>query len=601
MPSLVGIKLDLAQTDRVGGDLDAFVLGNKLERLLQRQVAGGREADQFVCTRCAHVRQLLLARRIDVHILAASVDANHHAAVDHHARLDEHLAALLQREHCVRCDGSLTICDQRTIATRTDLAVPGLKALQDMVKLARASCLRQELGAETNQATSRHDLFDPHPTRAVVDHLLHATLADTEQLDHHTSKFFRHINRQTLHWLVALAINHARHNLRLTDRQLETLTAHRLDEHSQLQLAAALDLPRVRALRRGDAKRHVADQLLIKAVLQHRGRQLGTALTSQRRRVDADRHRQARLVDGEDRQRTSIGEVGDGLANRHLGDTSDCDDVTRASLVRRDALELFGNKQFGQLDVLNRSVGTAPGDGLALAEVPVADAAQRQTTQVRRGVEVRHQCLQRMVWIVLRCGDVIDDRVEQRHETLGQRVGTLIRSVARTRIRVHDREIDLLLSRVQVEEQRVRLVEYLGNAGVGTVDLVDDENHGKLGLKRLAQHEARLRQRPLARVDEKHNSIDHRQTALDLATEIGMARGVNDVDLDVAVTNRRVLGEDRDALLALQIVRVHDALADVLIDTEGTGLPKHGVDESRLTMINMRDDRDVPDRVAAFH
>ena len=113
-------------------------------------MAGRREADQFVCTRRAHVRQFFLARRIDIHVLAASVDANHHAAVDHHARLDKHLAALLQREQRVRCDWPLTIGDQRTIATRTDRAVPGLKAFQDMVKLARATRLRQELGAETN-------------------------------------------------------------------------------------------------------------------------------------------------------------------------------------------------------------------------------------------------------------------------------------------------------------------------------------------------------------------------------------------------------------------------------------------------------------------
>ena len=80
-----------------------------------------------------------------------------------------------------------------------------------------------------------------------------------------------------------------------------------------------------------------------------------------------------------------------------------------------------------------------------------------------------------------------------------------------------------------------------------------------------------------------------------------MPRRVNNVDLDFAVANRRVLGEDRDALLALQVVRVHHALADVLIGAESTRLPQHGVDESRLTMIDMRDDRDVPDRVAAFH
>ena len=57
--------------------------------------------------------------------------------------------------------------------------------------------------------------------------------------------------------------------------------------------------------------------------------------------------------------------------------------------------------------------------------------------------------------------------------------------------------------------------------------------------------------------------------------------------------HRRVLGEDRDALLALEVHRVHDALGDVLVGAEGAGLPEHGVDERRLAVVDVRDDRDV--------
>ena len=42
LPTFVRIQLDLAQADCVGGDFDTLVLGNKLERLFQRQAAGGR-------------------------------------------------------------------------------------------------------------------------------------------------------------------------------------------------------------------------------------------------------------------------------------------------------------------------------------------------------------------------------------------------------------------------------------------------------------------------------------------------------------------------------------------------------------------------------
>ncbi len=76
------------------------------------------------------------------------------------------------------------------------------------------------------------------------------------------------------------------------------------------------------------------------------------------------------------------------------------------------------------------------------------------------------------------------------------------------------------------------LVDDLVDAGVGAVRLVDQEDHRELRLERLAQHEAGLRQRALARVDEQHDAVDHRQPALDLAAEVGVAGGVDHVDRD---------------------------------------------------------------------
>ena len=109
----------------------------------------------------------------------------------------------------------------------------------------------------------------------------------------------------------------------------------------------------------------------------------------------------------------------------------------------------------------------------------------------------------------------------------------------------------------------------------GRSTLLTTRMTGRRRLERLAQHEARLRQRPLARVDEQQHAVDHRQPALDLAAEVGVAGRVDDVDLHAAVADRRVLGEDRDALLALEVHRVHDALGDVLVLAERAGLPQH--------------------------
>ena len=120
-------------------------------------------------------------------------------------------------------------------------------------------------------------------------------------------------------------------------------------------------------------------------------------------------------------------------------------------------------------------------------------------------------------------------------------------------------------------------------------------------LERLAQHEAGLRQRALGRVDEQQHAVDHRQPALDLAAEVRVPGRVDDVELRVAVLDRGVLGEDRDALLALEVHRVHDAVVDVLVGAEGAGLPQHRVDQRRLAVVDVGDDRDVAQVVSALH
>src|SRR5205085_8144171 len=63
---------------------------------------------------------------------------------------------------------------------------------------------------------------------------------------------------------------------------------------------------------------------------------------------------------------------------------------------------------------------------------------------------------------------------------------------------------------------------------------------------------------------------------------------------------RGVLREDRDPLLALEIHRVEHARGHVLAGAEGAGLPQHRVDERRLAVVDVRDDRDVADVLSGY-
>ena len=131
------------------------------------------------------------------------------------------------------------------------------------------------------------------------------------------------------------------------------------------------------------------------------------------------------------------------------------------------------------------------------------------------------------------------------------------------------------------------------HAGVGPVDLVDDNDDLVAELERLLQHEPRLGHGALSRVDEQQNAVDHLQNALDLAGEIGVARGVDDVDLIIFIVDGRVLGQDRDAALALEIARVHHAVYDGLILPVNAALLQHLVDQRGLAVVDVRDDCNV--------
>ena len=233
----------------------------------------------------------------------------------------------------------------------------------------------------------------------------------------------------------------------------------------------------------------------------------------------------------------------------------------------------------------------------------MADAADRQAADIGRCVEVGHERLEGVLGVVGRRGDPLEQQVEERRQRGAlQRLAGLVVKRGNTGlgVGVDDRELDLMLVGIEVEEQLVDLVDHLGHARIGPVDLVDDEDDRQLRLESLAQNKAGLRQRTLGGVDEQQHTIDHRQAALDLAAEVGVAGRVDDVQLDVAVAQRRVLGKDRDALLALQIHRVQDPRGDVLADPEGARLPQHGVDERRLAMVDVGHDGHVADVISGY-
>ena len=177
----------------------------------------------------------------------------------------------------------------------------------------------------------------------------------------------------------------------------------------------------------------------------------------------------------------------------------------------------------------------------------------------------------------MRQRDRVQDGVEQGTQILAPALD-VGGSGAGLGIGVEHREIELLFLGVEVDEEVVDLVEHFLWARVGAVDLVDDDDRRQVRFERFAEHVSRLRQRAFAGVDQEHDAVHHFQRAFDLAAEIAVAGRVDNVDLDVVVKDGSIFCEDGDAALALQFVRVHDALDVVFIGAKRAALLQHGVD-----------------------
>jgi hypothetical protein len=111
----------------------------------------------------------------------------------------------------------------------------------------------------------------------------------------------------------------------------------------------------------------------------------------------------------------------------------------------------------------------------------------------------------------------------------------------------------------------------------------------------LAQHETGLGLRAVIGVDEQQHAVDHAEGALDLAAEVGVSGGVDDVDGLVLPVDGGVLGLDGDALLLLEVHGVHGAFLDLLVGAVDAAFLEEFVDEGGLPVVDVGDNGDVAD------
>ena len=165
---------------------------------------------------------------------------------------------------------------------------------------------------------------------AVLAHTLQLALAQAQLLDDSAGKFVRYVDDKPAPWAPALRLrsSYLVDDLCLADSELIALTAHRLNQNGQMQLAAAGYLERIGIFCVFDTQADVSVQLAEQTVTQMTGGNEFTFLTCQRAVIDDEIHGNRRLGDLLERNRLRAVHRTDRISDMQICDTGNRYDRT---------------------------------------------------------------------------------------------------------------------------------------------------------------------------------------------------------------------------------------------------------------------------------
>src|SRR5207237_265210 len=105
---------------------------------------------------------------------------------------------------------------------------------------------------------------------------------------------------------------------------------------------------------------------------------------------------------------------------------------------------------------------------------------------------------------------------------------------------------------------------------------------------------------PFNRIDEQDTAISHVQNALNLTTEVGMSRSINNIDLNATIDDSSIFSENSNTPLTFLIVGIHDQFAHLLILAEDVALFEESIDQRGFAVIDVGNNSNIADIVALY-
>src|SRR5207248_2854034 len=160
-------------------------------------------------------------------------------------------------------------------------------------------------------------------------------------------------------------------------------------------------------------------------------------------------------------------------------------------------------------------------DRVADPNATTNDTSERDPSKIIAVIQIRDEHLKEWLAGNFWRRHVLDDCLKERRHVFIVFV-QFAHGKTVLRAGINDREIELLIGCLELDEEIENLVQDFVRACVFSVDLVDDNNRFQFVLHRLAQNKTRLRLWPIMRIDDKQYAIHHFHDPLYFAAKIGV-------------------------------------------------------------------------------
>ena len=418
---------------------------------------------------------------------------------------EEQLTAILQTEQRERDRFTLTVRDQYAVLTLTHFTRTYVVVVAEGgVQQTSTGSHGHELRTEANQTTAWDHVVETYAAFTVWIHVFQVAFTFAQRLHYRTLMLFFNVQSHVFIRLLFTTVDFTEDNFRTGYRQFETFTTHVFDQNRQVQFATTRNAERIGVFGFFYAQRNVVYQFFVQTIQDLTRRYELTFFTAERRGVNAEEHRNGRLINGECRQRFNVLRVANGVRNVQFAKARDRNDIASFRQIGFDTFQTEVAQHFTDFRVAGFAFAIDDSDLLVRLHFTALDAANADNANIAVVIELRNLHLERTVKVNVRRRNVVNNRLIQRGHVFRHIFVVQTRDTVQRRS-VNDREVQLLVGRVEVNEQ----IEYLIHNPIRTraraVNFVDNNNRLQAVSKRFFGYEARLRHRAVKCVNHQQH------------------------------------------------------------------------------------------------